>query len=849
MENFDDEVGDLSGYKILSFEKVSKGFEGNKNPLQGIANKSFEEISFDNKFGTENKCNTKQLGQFYYGQMRVDELIKDLHNNSTSEKYFFSFGNYAVNYGFALNKENPAMIKKMTETSYNDFRRSTPYQYQQNQYRKNAKADVYLNMMACYVNTQNPGYSFYLNTASQTIDFKILYVYQDYINLRNFDNNTNSKTDYELDNKYNAIIITTKDALDLVKLANPGDEEYLKEKIINLFAQETLKVSNQKEIKFLYENMPDFVAKKLLEKLGVDTENSENPQSVNEEIIWKHLETLSSSMENQGLFSWNINFSGAMLSILKVFGDSKFLFEKFKNNQTLIKTIFKNLEGESVVNGEKCSNKIAFSSFISSLCLHNGMEGLRKIDKAFSFGKYNGVNSDDDLPREENGNEFFLQKEKEVPTIDFLPIESFNEIIPDDDTGAYYHPMDMVLLVDANSKEQYPDIVAAILVKAIAEANEELEREKNIRIGFDILGIILGAIALATSGPPLIISAAIADVAVNSGDLLIQGFDKDIIALEGGEEFLQDWNKIYYSANLATAVIALPDLFRNGMRLIQLARTTGKAKAINFIKACIVKIILEKNIITFTGNTLKEGKAWIRVLDAEEAIKATAFFFNDTNLIRLYDKGVVIVEVAENRKKEFAFIYKNEVILRGVATDRNFKNIVYGFYRDLYHPFKLIEKLEELRIVAFCKRIPKVINKFPDEELPAEGFILSNKVESNGIFRQANGNIFPTQIFDFVISKNGTLKIGNKHHFLGNREDVLFAGCMKFKNGKIAEIDNLSGHYRPTIEETERLVEIFDKLNIPIKRARIDINAFKVDSEGIVEDFWVTKRIFIGNLK
>lgn len=696
MENFNDEFGDLSGYKILSFEETTQGFEANKNALEGIARRSFEEISFDNKFGTENKCNTKQLGKFYHGQMRIDELIEDLHKNSTSEKYFFNFGAYAVNYGFALNKENPAMIKKMMEASYNDFGRSIPYQYQQNQHRKNAKADVYLNMMACYVNITRPGYTFHLDVALQAINFKIEYTYQDYIHLRDFENQSANNFDYELDNKYNAIVISTKDALDFVMLANISDEDYLKEKIINLFVQETLKVSNQKEIKFLYENMPDFVTKKLLEKLGIDTKNEENSQSGNEEIIWKHLEILSSSMENQGLFSWSIDFSGAMLNILKVFGDSKFLFEKFKNNQNLIKTIFKNLEGESVVNGEKCSNKIAFSSFISSLCLQNGMEGLRKIDKAFSFGKYNGVNSNDDLPREENGNDFFLQKEKEVPSIDYLPLESFNEIIPDNDSGAYYHPMDMVLLVDADSKEKYPDIVAAILVKAIAETNEELEREKNIRIGFDILGIALGAIALATSGNPLILTAAIADVIVNTTDVFVQGFDKDIIALEGGEKFLQDWNKIYYSANLATALVALPDLLRNGMRLIQLAWSTGKAKAVNFIKACIVKIILDKNIINFTGNTLKEGKAWVRVLDAAEAIKATANYFNDTNLIRLYDKGVVIVEVAENGKKEFAFIYKNEVILRGVATDSNFKNIVYGFYRDLYHPFKLIGKLEEL---------------------------------------------------------------------------------------------------------------------------------------------------------
>ncbi|STD11611.1 hypothetical protein [Chryseobacterium carnipullorum] len=132
------------------------------------------------------------------------------------------------------------------------------------------------------------------------------------------------------------------------------------------------------------------------------------------------------------------------------------------------------------------------------------MEDLRKIDKAFSFGKYKGVNSDDNLPREEKGNEFFLQKEKEVPTIDFLPIESFNEIIPDDDSGTYYHPMDMVLLVDADSKEKYPDIAAAILVKAIADAHEEQEREKIKRIGFDILGIVLGAIGWLLPETPLL---------------------------------------------------------------------------------------------------------------------------------------------------------------------------------------------------------------------------------------------------------------------------------------------------------------------------------------------------------
>jgi hypothetical protein len=36
MENFDDEFGDLSGYKILSFEEVTLRFKENKKQLHGI---------------------------------------------------------------------------------------------------------------------------------------------------------------------------------------------------------------------------------------------------------------------------------------------------------------------------------------------------------------------------------------------------------------------------------------------------------------------------------------------------------------------------------------------------------------------------------------------------------------------------------------------------------------------------------------------------------------------------------------------------------------------------------------------------------------------------------------------
>ncbi|QQV02749.1 MULTISPECIES: hypothetical protein [Chryseobacterium] len=75
MEKFDDEFGDLSGYKILSFEEVTQGFEGNKNPLQGIATQSFEEMSaFKNSpFGQYWEKNIHEWAKDIFGASKIIE--------------------------------------------------------------------------------------------------------------------------------------------------------------------------------------------------------------------------------------------------------------------------------------------------------------------------------------------------------------------------------------------------------------------------------------------------------------------------------------------------------------------------------------------------------------------------------------------------------------------------------------------------------------------------------------------------------------------------------------------------------------------------------------------------------
>lgn len=46
MEKFNDDLGDLSQFKILNFDEVKQGFAGNKDPFEKIrTNKTFQEIS------------------------------------------------------------------------------------------------------------------------------------------------------------------------------------------------------------------------------------------------------------------------------------------------------------------------------------------------------------------------------------------------------------------------------------------------------------------------------------------------------------------------------------------------------------------------------------------------------------------------------------------------------------------------------------------------------------------------------------------------------------------------------------------------------------------------------------
>lgn len=83
------------------------------------------------------------------------------------------------------------------------------------------------------------------------------------------------------------------------------------------------------------------------------------------------------------------------------------------------------------------------------------------------------------------------------------------------------------------------------------------------------------------------------------------------------------------------------------------------------------------------------------------------------------------------------------------------------------------------------------------------------------------GNTFNS--IDFVVTTDGKLILGKKHHFLGKATDVEAAGTLKLSNGRITRISNDSGHYEPSVLETEKYPTIFKQLGLDLDRTSLEI--------------------------
>jgi hypothetical protein len=126
--------------------------------------------------------------------------------------------------------------------------------------------------------------------------------------------------------------------------------------------------------------------------------------------------------------------------------------------------------------------------------------------------------------------------------------------------------------------------------------------------------------------------------------------------------------------------------------------------------------------------------------------------------------------------------------------------------------------------------LQKITNKFPEEALASDGRIIPFNIV-DGAIKGVNGR----KQFDFIIDSTGKLLIGDKHHTLGNRQSVQAAGQIRLNGkGQIRQIDNLSGHYQPSVTETASYPELLQGAGLQVKGATLVTHSITTDADGMV---------------
>lgn len=138
-----------------------------------------------------------------------------------------------------------------------------------------------------------------------------------------------------------------------------------------------------------------------------------------------------------------------------------------------------------------------------------------------------------------------------------------------------------------------------------------------------------------------------------------------------------------------------------------------------------------------------------------------------------------------------------------------------------------------------------VTNKFPDEPLQSDGKIYGKIEVVNGKAKLINGELIPRQPVDFIVTEDNCLFIGKRHTTLSGGSDVKAAGNLTIKGGRIRRIDNLSGHFRPTVEEGLRFPELLKKQGLDVSGANLKLYKFDIDLKGYVNNISTIVNIYL----
>lgn len=538
---------------------------------------------------------------------------------------------------------------------------------------------------------------------------------------------TENPNDFRIDDKYAAVILETNNLEDFYYLYTTienedSDKEFIKKKITEKLVYYLKRTSSGKGLDFLYRNIPEIAIEDLYEKLD-------------KKLLLRHLYILKSFDENSNV----LDSSGSLINLLRLFcqKDTSFLLEVCKKHPQMVKELYINMDDSSLFEGNLVPNRSLLVNLIYALCIQHGFKDLKKIQHVYRMGKGyfpdSNVLSGNDAVKDKIFLKQYYRKvthstqapQDSADETGFQPFESLTITTDIPKTnGEYYYPLDLVRFIDMESEDDDPVWVPAILVKYFADTQEWKDIMDCVRVGADLLAIIIG-IATLGSGTPLMMALAVGDIGLSVSDLWVALNEDEYLKTPEGREFLATWNKIMLLGGIVTAgPLLLDTAFTSGTKLFSRATLAGaKAETKNFLRASLMKIILEKNII-FSKNSLiildtgteifTQSRKIFRILQATELQKAGVVF---AKLQQTIDGKVL--------ENGFAVFYKGELLVMGEAKK------VREALKDVWalKGAKLIAKLDEL-----WEQIPKL-------DASGKHWIATNKAGVSLKWANQKGNI------------------------------------------------------------------------------------------------------------
>jgi len=531
MEKFDDEFGDLSAYKILSFEEVTKGFEGNKNPLQGLS-------------GIQNSKEIETKDDEYINLTKLLGDIKSSYNEGKGNLMQYVFNDYfqdiAQTYIMDEQKHIDVSAKiylkngivKVSQRVGNDKPRMEVF------FDENDKLTYSLTFR--YEDTMQSALK--LRTYS-FVEYKNLLVYLGYGNV---------ETDYDASQffirEFTHFLENSGRADDLYKVYGDLPTSFiLKIHLPTDVVVNHLKILTKKDNTGWFSWTKDTTSL-LIKVMGMFRKFQEAA-----DYFWKNPKLLTEIYDNMD-------------------GHSEVLGE-LKSNRILFASVLNGFAQKDANCKSKISKNILLNGngyFIESNILElndtlNTIKGIASFDWDFDYK-----------------DAIFLQQKRKVTQNvkivskegDPLAKETATENV---DPGYLYHPMHLVHFTDKGQEKA--NLVTALFIKAIADEKEWADVMEDIRIGGDIFAIIAGFMTMGLTGNLSVL--AIADIGLASIDLALMNEDvkKWVSDLPGGKWFVENWDTIYALVGAGIlSVVMIEGILTHGPALLETIKNLKNVK-------------------------------------------------------------------------------------------------------------------------------------------------------------------------------------------------------------------------------------------------------------------------------